>query len=148
MEQYCGEGLLALGERPTAMAARGWHRCGLGARRAAEQRRRSSVTRARARGGERARGLCRGGEAVQERRACGSEGAAQEWRRRTGAGCRAAVSRGGRGTGVRLTRGPAEGLSENRTDGPANPKHRKVRWCREKTVGVITGVSLTRSERD
>ena len=77
------------------------------------------------------------------------EQAARE-RRRHGvrAWVQAAVSRGGRETGVRLTRGPAEGLSENITDGPANPKHRKVRWCREKTVGVITGVSLTRSERD
>ena len=93
-------------------------------------------------------GAWRGGEVGQELRACGSEGAAQEWRRRTGAGCRAAVSRGGRETGVRLTRGPAEGLSENITGGPANPKHRKVRWYGEKNVGVITGVSLTRFERD
>ena len=44
----------------------------------------ASVARARARGGERARGLWRGGEAVQVRRACGSRGAAQEWRRRRG----------------------------------------------------------------
>ena len=42
--------------------------------------------------------------------------------------------------------GPAEELSENRTSGPANPKHRKIRWFGEKTVGVITGVMLTRSE--
>ena len=77
------------------------------------------------------------------------EQAARE-RRRHGvrAWVQAAVSRGGRETGVRLTRGPAEGLSENRTSGPANPKHRKVRWYGENTVGVITGVSLTRSERD
>ena len=53
----------------------------------------ASVARARARGGERARGLWRGGEAVQERRACGSGGAAQEWRRRSGV--RARVQGGG-----------------------------------------------------
>jgi len=47
---------------------------------------------------------------------------------------------------VRLTRGPAEGLSENISGGPANPKHRKVRWFGEKAVGVITGVTLTRSD--
>ena len=60
----------------------------------------ASVARARARGGERARGLWRGGEAVQVRRACGSRGAAQEWRRRRGvrACVRAAVSREGRRT--------------------------------------------------
>ena len=51
--------------------------------------------------------------------------------RRTGAGCKATVSRGGRKT-VKLTRGPAEGLSENKMGGPANPKHRKIRWFREK----------------
>ena len=44
----------------------------------------ASVARARARGGERARGLWRGGEAVQERHACGSGGATQEWQRRSG----------------------------------------------------------------
>ena len=44
----------------------------------------ASVARARARGGERARGLWHGGKAVQERRACGSGGATQEWRRRSG----------------------------------------------------------------
>jgi len=47
---------------------------------------------------------------------------------------------------VKLTRGPAERSSENITGGPANPKHRKVRWFGEKTVGVITGVTLTRSD--
>ena len=77
------------------------------------------------------------------------EQAARE-RRRHGvrAWVQAAVLRGGRETGVRLTRGPAEGLSENITGGPANPKHRKVRWFGEKTVGVNTGVMLTRSERE
>ena len=44
----------------------------------------ASVARARARGGERARGLWRGGEVVQVRRACDSGGATQEWRRRSG----------------------------------------------------------------
>ena len=67
--------------------------------------------------------------------------------RRTGAVIGATVSRGGRDT-VTLTRGPTEELSENRTSGPANPKHRKIRWFGEKTVGVNTGVMLTRSERE
>ena len=53
----------------------------------------ASVARARARGGERARGLWRGGEAVQERRACGSGGATQEWRRRSGVRARGAGRR-------------------------------------------------------
>ena len=48
--------------------------------------------------------------------------------RRTGAVIGAMVSRGGRDT-VTLTRGPTEGLSENKPGGPANPKHRKIRWC-------------------
>ena len=46
-----------------------------------------------------------------------------------------------------LTRGPTEGLSENKPGGPANPKHRKIRWCRYICIGVFTGVMLTRSER-
>ena len=44
--------------------------------------------------------------------------------------------------------GPAKELSENRTSGPANPKHRKVRWFGEKYIGVITGVTLTRSDTE
>ena len=76
-----GEGVLAL-----QAAALGQRRTG-GA--GAEQEG-ASVARARARGGERARGLWRGGEAVQERRACGSGEAAQEWRRRSGVRARGA----------------------------------------------------------
>ena len=106
--------------------------------------------------------LGRAREAVSGREVCGAAAkqcrsgarAAAEGRRRSGGGgaaygrgCRAAVLRGGRKT-VKLTRGPAEGLSENKTGEPANPRHRKVRWYGEKNVGVITGVSLTRSERD
>jgi len=41
----------------------------------------------------RARGLWRGGEAVQKRRACGSGEAAQEWRRRSGVRARGAGRR-------------------------------------------------------
>ena len=121
-----------------------WGRCcggaGLECRRRAEQggagrrcrRRRCGACAAkRSRSGARA--------AAEGRRRSGGGGAAY------GRGCRAAVSRGGRKT-VKLTRGPAEGLSENKTGGPANPKHRKVQWFGEKTVGVITGVTLTRSD--
>src|SRR6185369_11594171 len=78
--------------------------------------------------------------AAEGRRRSGGGGAAY------GRGCRAAVSRGGRKT-VKLTRGPAEGLSENKTGGPANPRHRKVRWFRENSAGVTIGVTLTGSER-
>ena len=83
----------------------------------------------------------RGARATAEgRRRSGGGGAAY------GRGCRAVVSRGGRKT-VKLTRGPAEGLSENKTGGPANPRHRKVRWFRGKSAGVTIGATLTGSER-
>ena len=119
-------------------AAHRWRRHGAGARATAEQqRRRGGVARGRRRSGElRARRRL----GVASKRRVSGGGAVY------GRGCRAAVSRGGRETGGRLTRGPAEGLSENITGGPANPKHRKVRWFGEKTVGVITGVTLTRSD--
>ena len=64
--------------------------------------RRSSGAGAGAAGARRWRGAWRGGVVEQERHACGSGGAAQEWRQRSGvrvkAWCRAAVSRGGRKT--------------------------------------------------
>jgi len=83
----------------------------------------ASVARARARGGERARGLWRGGEAVQERRACGSGGAAQEWRRRSGV--RARVQGGGfarrKKNSVKLTRGARERVKRKQNERARKP---------------------------
>ena len=66
-----------------------------------------------------------GAARVRQRRGDSGVAAAE---RRTGAVIGATVSRGGRNT-VTLTCGPTEGLSENKTGGPSNPKHRKIRWC-------------------
>ena len=75
------------------------------------------------------------------------------WRRRAGDGAGAAREAGQQfdlermKTIETLTCGAREKNKSKRACGPANPRHRKDRWFRELSIGVIVGVKLTRFER-